>query len=259
MPKNFPTKKIGIVLIILVIIAAVIFILIPKDNDKNNNVITNIINQSQSLPEFSEFVKNPSDTFIIKPEDYSKITRATPQYGKSLQCAHPGGHIHFTAKGAPYETEIISPVDGYVSMVDKCFNLGSGSGSPQDKFGISIAFAKYKGNTVSFGFSIEPFSGQLCVNNPDYYLQYILVKNGEKVKKGQVIARMPKLSTKDDSTHVHFNLNMDGSDTPICPNIFTSQIEKDFLQMNDSPMKCGSESVPATFCFKPSAGEDLTQ
>jgi len=265
--KNLKTKRLIVFIIAIIVIVlgvgAVVFISSNSDKNSNqssNNSKNNIFSNSltQNLPEFADFIKNPSDTFIIKLEDYSKITRATPQYGKSLQCSHPGAHIHFTAQGAPYYVDIVSPVDGYISMIDKCFDLGSGSGTPQDKFGISIAFAKSQGKSISFSFSIEPFSGQLCKNNPSYYLQYVLVKENEEVKKGQVIARMPKLSTKDDSTHVHFNLTMDGDNTPICPNIFTKDVEKDFFDMNDTPLTCGNDPVPQTFCDTPSEGEDLT-
>ncbi|HEX9805090.1 MAG TPA: hypothetical protein VGA67_05395, partial [Candidatus Dojkabacteria bacterium] len=226
-------------------------VIIAKFNSKDEiSIFSNTKNAPRNYPPLSDFKTNKSDTFLIKEEDYSRIGRATPYFGDGSGCDHGGGHIHFSNAGTPYLADIISPVDGEVTMINNCHNLGT-----HDKFDIGISFAQLDGDEVILSYSIEPVNGIQCGNNPDIYDQYILVENGQKVQKGDVIARMPKADTGDDNAHIHFQLNL-VSGGIYCPNIFDEKVTQDFSQMYHG-QTCAGREIPATFCFEPAPGQDL--
>ena len=68
---------------------------------------------------------------------------------------------------------------------------------------------------VYLEYSIEPFGGTSCST----FSNQILVKAGDKVKKGDVIARFAAAGA---GAHVHFNLKADGA--TICPDIFPASV-----------------------------------
>jgi len=241
----------GIVLSLIIITGSLLF----AKNDSTNPIkdVFSEIENKPDLPDISTFGTNPSDTFIIAEADYGNIDGGHPYLGTLTSCPHAGAHIHFTDNNAPYETEILAPADGYIDRIDLCHDLGI-----HDKFDVTLAFAEYEDKTVSLDMSIEPFSGHRCKDNPDYYSQYILVEKNQEVKKGDVIAVMPKYGElENEGTHIHFNLIVDGSDFA-CPNIFNQDITNSFKDMIGDFRYCnGLETEVATFCHQPGNGEDL--
>ena len=222
------------------------------------------------LPLITSFASTPSDQFILDSDGLTKVSRAMPWYGASTECAasssglggHTGGHVHFTQTGAPYEVNIYAIADGYVTRVDTCYGA-----SFTDRYGIDIAIGKTaSGDNVTFHYSIEPLeNGQTnphpcsdeSYGDPNYFAQYIFVEEGQKVSKGDLIAKYPKYAGQsDDGAHIHFNLLTD--DGQKCPNIFNSQVTTDFAASpDDGLLKCYTTNIDPTFCYMPDAGEDI--
>jgi hypothetical protein len=205
-----------------------------------------------SYPDLSETISNPSDQFIIASTDSSKVSRAFPFKGTASTCdgSHGGAHIHFNAESADYTVNIYSPVAGEIENVEPCFANGD-----NDKYDIDIGFAEHDGDEVQFNLSIEPMAGKLCsTGSSDYYQPYILVSEGDKVTKGQLIAKMlVKTGTHDDG-HIHFHMSKDNA--KVCPNIFNATVEASFASLYGSDT-CAS-SYAANFCFGPGSGQDIT-
>ena len=73
--------------------------------------------------------------------------------------------------------------DGVVERIDTQFGLPGGN----DRYGVDLIFAKDKaGAECRFCYSIEP----MCPEpSESCYKRFLLVKDGQKVRKGDVIAR----------------------------------------------------------------------
>jgi len=202
-------------------------------------------------PDISSFAKNPTDLFILKNSDLNYIQSSTPFMGLNYACPHSGAHINFTNTGAPYEVEIITPVDGRILRVQKCFDLGT-----HDKFDVSVEFATYQNSRVSLDYSIEPFDGLRCKTDPDYYSKYIKVVEGQEVKAGDVIAIMPKFSSDPKTgTHIHYNLLH--SNKLLCPNIFSKEIVDSLATKYMQGVCNGAPITEKTLCYMAADQEDI--
>ncbi len=207
-----------------------------------------------NLPDISSFASSPSDQFIVDSAAMTRVSRAHPYKGAGTACAHRGAHLHFMDTGSDYTVDMHAPADGVVLRITPCFNLGNGN----DKYEVDIGIAKHNGQSLLFEFSLEPIAGLLCQSNADFYKQFILVSQGQTVQKGQVIARLYKKGgVGGDATHVHFDLQDMLSEDFHCPNIFTSAITAQFATHYGTET-CNGTAFPATFCYQPAAGEDLT-
>ena len=65
---------------------------------------------------------------------------------------------------------IYAVADGYVDRVDYSFKVGT-----NDRYGVSIVFAKDKATVYSFCYGIEPMIPEPA---PGFYKRYILVSEG---------------------------------------------------------------------------------
>lgn len=220
-------------------------------SDKEDS--TNLTNNSE-YPSIHSFTTTPSDQFIIANVDMKKVTRAHPFKGAGLSCSHQGAHLHFKDSIHNYTVNIYAPADGTITRITTCYDLGNGN----DKYDLALAFAKDGGNDVLFCYSLEPFAGMLCTGNPDAYKQYILVTLGQKVKKGDVIARLFKEGDVGDDTHLHFHLQNDKTGTFHCPNIFNAAISSAFQKLHGNENCSGTAFGSTGLCYLPGAGEDLT-
>lgn len=209
-----------------------------------------------AFPDISSFASLPSDQFIINSEGISKVSRAHPYKGASTSCSHAGAHLHFTNDGAPYTVDIFAPADGVINRIDKCLDIGT-----SDRYGFTLAFARSGSNVISFEFSLEPMDGHPCSpgygGNPDFFTPYILVSEGQEVSKGDLLGRLLKTNNGSDNTHIHFHLLKEGPYTFHCPNIFDAAITSTFGSLYGGET-CSGSSMPATFCYCPDPGEDLT-
>lgn len=209
-----------------------------------------------SFPDISSFGSLPTDQFIIDSVGLSKVSRAHPFKGAATSCPHTGAHLHFTNTDAPYTVDIFAPSDGVISRVDKCMDIGT-----SDRYGFTLAFARTGSNIVSFEFSLEPMDGHPCSSgyggDANFFTPYILVTEGQEVSKGDLLGRLLKTNSGNDSAHLHFHLLKEGPYTFHCPNIFNSTITSTFGSLYGAET-CSGSTMPATFCYCPASDEDLT-
>ena len=190
-----------------------------------------------SLPSIKDFHKRPSDRFLV---DLEVVRRGHPYKGRRAERPHTGGHVYFDVQDISGSTKTIqkSPAiyavaDGIITRIDYSFRLREmfepalGKNVANSRYGIGLTFAR-EGNTgVTFHYSIEPF---IDPGTDNFYDQFILVKLGQRVKKGQVIARMyiPENQKLAEKTHIHFNLIREGGGGFISPSIFDQKIVQEF-------------------------------
>ena len=199
-------------------------------NKKRHEVIV-------SLPSIKDFHQRPSDRFLV---DLEVVRRGHPYKGRRAERPHTGGHVYFnvqdisgSAKTIQKFPAIYAVADGIITRIDYSFRLREmfepalGKQVANRRYGIGLTFAS-EGNTgVTFHYSIEPFIDPRTNN---FYDQFILVKLGQQVKKGQVIAKMyiPENRKLAEKTHIHFNLIREGGGGFISPSIFDEKIVREF-------------------------------
>jgi hypothetical protein len=116
---------------------------------------------------------------------------------------------------------IYAVADGTISRVDFRFGLPGGN----DRYGLDLAFAvDAQGKTCQFCYSIEPM-----IPEPEkgFYRQFLLVGEGDNVRKGDIIAYMYVPPSVRDA-HIHFHLRVDGRQDFLAPAIFTTDVARLF-------------------------------
>jgi len=191
----------------------------------------------RSLPDISKFAANKSDRFLVDLDD---VRTGHPYLGENAQKPHSGGHVYFLAPdppGNPNEPStypaIYAVADGYVTRIDEYFKLREvyfswlGKSVSNYRYGVTLAIAGKDGAPVNFHYSIEPMTDP---GDPEFYKRFILVSHGQRVKKGDIIARMyiPADPAKAQNTHIHFNLMDTGTRSFMTPSIFTDEIVRAF-------------------------------
>jgi len=184
-----------------------------------------------SLPEISAFLTKPSDRFLV---DIKDVTRGHPFLGMDSPRPHAGGHVHVDntenhwPKGRDEPDSypaIYAVADGIVSRVDEHFDNGV-----NDRYGVDLTFAKDKtGSAYQFCYSIEPMIPE---PSEGYYKKFILVREGQRVRKGDLIAYLytpPKVG----GCHIHFHLMADGKKHFLAPAIFDQNVVIDFYEKCD--------------------------
>jgi hypothetical protein len=161
--------------------------------------------QVASLPLIAHFATNKTGRFIA---DLADVSDGHPFLGKRSPRPHGGAHIYFdNAQGRwPRGDDrpenfpaIYAPTDGFVVNVTSKFRLTTGA----DRYGVDLAFARTEeGADIKLHLSIEPFVPE---PSPGFYERFILVKPGQPVKRGDIIARMwtPR---GQSNTHIHFQV-----------------------------------------------------
>jgi hypothetical protein len=211
-------------------------------------------NAQADLPEISTFLTTPSDRFLVNIED---ICRGHPYLGVNAAHPHAGGHVHFDnrknrwpkGKDEPANYPAIYAVaDGVVGRIDTKFSNGE-----NDRYGVDLIFAKDKtGANCRFCYSIEP----MCPEPSEgFYKKFLLVKEGQKVRKGDVIAYMYTPPSSGDGCHIHFYLMIDGKKGFLAPAIFTPEIVKAFHKQCDG-FKGSNDGEPIPPCMGYRIGAD---
>ena len=205
-----------------------------------------------SLPDISSFAADPSGQFFLDADGFDMVSHASPFNGSGTACAHQGAHVHFRSTGADYTVNVYSPASGIIRLVMPCFNIGA-----TDRYGFSLEFARDGDDLLVFNFSIEPQDGTPCTTNMEAYRQYIFVKDGQEVVRGQLLGQMLKTAAPGDGAHIHFDIQKERTGSFHCPNIFGPSVVMDFASHFGSDT-CAGTPYPATFCYDPAPGEDLT-
>lgn len=180
--------------------------------------------QVASLPPIAHFATNRADRFIA---DLADVSDGHPFLGKRSPRPHGGAHIYFDNATGRWPNgddrpenypAIYAPAAGFVVNVTRKFRLTTGA----DRYGVDLAFARTEdGADLKLHLSIEPFVPE---PSPGFYERFILVKPGQPVKRGDIIARMwtPR---GQSNTHIHFQvMRNDGRGGFMAPAIFTRAI-----------------------------------
>jgi len=178
------------------------------------------------LPDISTFTTAKSDRFIV---DMNHVTGGHPFKGLNANRPHSGAHVYL---GNPTNSwprggtapanypPIYAAADGIVTNVTPTFRLTTGA----DRYGVAIAFARdAAGSVYRLYYAIEPF-----VREPskDFYQPFIVVSQGQKVKKGDVIAYM-YTPPGQINTHICFRIQpINGGH--MAPVIFTREVTEAF-------------------------------
>lgn len=207
------------------------------------------------LPEISAFLTKPSDRFLV---DIKEVSRGHPFLGVDSPRPHAGGHVHFDntknqwpkGKDEPANyPSIYAVADGVVSRLDTRFANGG-----NDRYGLDLTFAKDKtGSTFRFCYSIEPMAPE---PSKGFYKKFLLVKEGQKVRKGDLIAYL-YTPPRVDGCHIHFHLMVDGKNDFLAPAIFDPKIVKDFHEKCDGfRWSNGGKAIPPCMGYRIGAKEN---
>ena len=180
-----------------------------------------------SLPDISFFQEHSSDRFLVDLDDF---TSGHPFKGVNSMQPHAGAHINFDnsdkrwPRGGqePANYPVIYAVaDGVISRVD--FRFGQKGGN--DRYGLDLTFAgDRKGKQYRLCYSIEPMISEPSVG---FYRQFLVVQEGQRVRKGDVVAYMYCPPGVKD-VHIHFHMTMDGKKEFLAPTIFGSDVVRQF-------------------------------
>ncbi len=217
-----------------------------------------------SLPDIGQFRKRPSDRFLV---DLDVVQSGHPYKGKNARRPHTGGHIYFRLPEQPIPPAqltrfpaIYAVADGVISRIDYSFRLREipvgGRRVSNTRYGIGLTFATSGGRGVSMHYSIEPF---VDPGDTMFYDRFIFVKVGQRVKQGELIARMyiPPMREAAQNTHIHFNLMGGRNNTFQSPSIFDQKIVRGFHATWDK--RRGSDAgdaIPACMGYKLKAEEN---
>lgn len=202
-------------------------------------------NPETRLPDIAVFLARPSDRF---PVDIDDLVGGHPFMGVDAAHPHAGAHAHFDNSGKRWPKGEDEPANypaiyavaaGVIARIDNRFHLGPGN----DRYGVDLAFAHDgKGATCHFCYSIEPMVAEPA---DGFYKQFILVEQGQQVRKGDVIAHM-YTPPDGQGIHVHFHVRIDGHQGFRAPAIFTTDVVKEFHARCDGfrPANGGTEIPP---------------
>ena len=163
---------------------------------------------------------------------------------------HGGGHVHFDNRKSRWPKgkddpanypAIYAVADGVVGRIDTHFANGS-----NDRYGVDLIFAKDKAGTACrFCYSIEP----MCPEPSEgFYKKFLLVKEGQKVPKGDVIAHLYTPPCSGDGCHIHFHMMIDGKKGFLAPAMFTPEVVKAFHKQCDG-FKWVNDGTPIPPCI----------
>jgi hypothetical protein len=210
-----------------------------------------------ALPEISTFLTSPSDRFLV---DVKEVCRGHPYLGVNAAHPHAGAHVHFDnrnnrwprGKDEPANYPAIYAVaDGVVSRVDTRYGLPGGN----DRYGLDLSIAKDKNGAVCrFCYSIEP----MCPEPAEgFYKKFLLVKTGQRVRKGDVVAYLYTPPSSGDGCHIHFHLMIDGRRGFFAPAIFSREVAKAFQEQCNGFKECNDgNAIPPCLGYRIGAEEN---
>ena len=203
----------------------------------------------ENLPDLSYFATNKSDRFIV---DFEDVIAAHPYPGQRSPVPHNDAQVYFSnsderwknAKRPSDYPPIYAVADGIITGVDSySLNDHTDYDPPwwHAKYGLGITIAREGNVNINFIYAIEPYIN--LENKPDdFYEEFILVKRGQVVKKGDILAYMyvPPAEEKvgpNSSTHIAFALARQGQSNwdMYAPAIFSKDIVEQFGNLWQNP------------------------
>ena len=208
-----------------------------------------------NLPDISQINQTPSDIFVVPLSELGNLVDGVaPMPGANSGCYHNGAHVVFSQTSQLETVDIIAPVDGIVSLIDKCFTYAGGL---RDQYKIHMAYAQKDGAMFELELALEPMAGLLCSQgDPDYFTPYIDVALGELVSKGQKIGEM--VLVPGHQAHIHMNSRYQGNF--MCPDIFNNTVIDTIDDYyNGIPDTCNGTPygsiASGTICYAPGPGD----
>ncbi len=192
---------------------------------------------SSDLPQLSTFQSNPSDQFIV---DLEVVNNGHLYRGTDATNPHTGAHVNFKeiyfdnySNSGELEDlpKIYAAFDGIISRVDYYFAQSTGN----YRYGYLLEFAKSDGTNVRFNYSIEPM---LNPNDSNFYRKFLLKKQGDEVRKGDLIAYMYSTTgdqfinelcgskpncTPAGNAHIHYDIAKNGEGF-MSPSLFSNEV-----------------------------------
>jgi hypothetical protein len=195
------------------------------------------------LPNITQFRTNRSDRFLV---DIEYLSAGHPFKGRRAIQPHQGAHLHWDNSGNAWPRggtavsnypAIYAVADGYVDRIDYSFKVGT-----NDRYGVSLAFARNKETVYSFCYGIEPMIPEPARG---FYRRYILVSQGQRVKKGDVLAFMYLPPGAGVGSHIHFHIQARNGGAFLAPAIFSDKVVEDFHAHWNGFGRDGTASMPA--------------
>lgn len=206
-----------------------------------------------AYPSITTFLTNPSDRL---PADMSTVHGTAPFLGARAAAPHKGIHIYWsnrdgrwTSATAPSDFPAIYAIaDGMVGPIETLKRMGS-----HDAYSLLLTIAKSPtGDQVTASYSLEPFVPE---PSPGFYAPFILVKQGQQVHKGDILAYMYVPPTSTGSTHLHLHLGT--NDQLQSPSIFTPEAVTAFAEkFGDAGGYENGAKLPACIGYKVTAEEN---
>ena len=241
--------------------------------NRSTNRTASISNQQRqdllsSLPAISKFRSEPSNQFLV---DFEDVRRGHPYRGRDAEKPHTGGHLYFNLDKIPDSPSIpeqypaiYAVADGVITRIDYSFQLREmfepalKKRVANQRYGLGLTFARNGSTAITFHYSIEPF---INPKDPAFYEPFILVKPGQRVKKGEIIARMyvPPLKSIAEKTHIHFNLIREGGGGFISPSIFSKEVVREFHRRWNLFPNDPDSPIPPCMGYKLQADENPFQ
>jgi murein DD-endopeptidase MepM/ murein hydrolase activator NlpD len=189
-----------------------------------------------------------------------------PYLGTLAKKPHTGGHLYFNPPDHtldPTQPEQYPPIiafaDGIVTRVDEAFRLrpvffpSLGTTRSNVRYGVDITFAHAGNRPVSFHYSIEPM---VDPGDLEFYRRFLNVVPGQRVRKGEVIARMylPPARADLENSHIHFNLIIDRQFQ--APSIFSPSVVEKFAARWDQQRLREDWPIPPCMGWRLDRAED---
>ena len=207
----------------------------------------------QSLPDISYFATNKSDRFFV---DFEDIVAGHPFVGARSPRPHNDAQVYFSSSDPRWRDAqdpsdfpaIYAVADGYINMSALWFyNVVDHSNSESPwwhvAYGFTLRVATDNGNFIEFMYQMEPYMIPELVGKPkDFYKQFIVVDDGQFVKKGDILGYMyvpsfdEMVGSKFGSPHIAFSFIKQPS-TVYAPAIFTEEVVREFGNIYRNPVE----------------------
>jgi len=206
-----------------------------------------------ALPSIKRFATKKT---AVLPVDLSRVDATAPFLGARSRAPHQGIHIYWSNRDGQWPATPTVPTDypavytvadGIVGNVEPLREMGS-----HQAYGFVLQIAEDGRTPSSVVYSLEPFVNE---PSPGFYRQFLKVRNGQRVKKGQILGYMYVPPTSDGSTHLHFHLSS-GSGIK-SPSIFTPEaVQQLASKFGDRGGMQDGVPLPACIGYLTSAAEN---
>ncbi len=206
-----------------------------------------------SLPDLSYFATNKSDRFLV---DFEDIIAGHPHVGQRSPVPHNDAQIYFSntdprwinaTKPSDYPA-VYAVADGIIQMAQgdmAYYNVRDHTDYDPPwwhvAYGFNIDLATEGDTVISFIYSLEPYI-TLEGKPKNFFKDFILVRDGQRVKKGDLVAYMyvPPFEEKINvsaASHIAFSLTRQGQGEwdVYVPAIFTENIVDQFGTLYRNP------------------------